>query len=64
MHPKLGEFNNSIKNISCKIKDIEKEKKVLEKELQVTQASYKNLQKDFNENETFSKLNFAMLWTT
>ena len=35
------------------IKDIEKEKKLLEKELQVelqvTQASYKNLQKNFNE---------------
>ena len=31
------------------IKDIEKEKKLLEKELQVTQASYENLKKDFNE---------------
>ena len=60
---KLGEIDNSIKNISWKLKILKKGKKLLKKELQVTQASYTNLQKDFNENEAFSKLNFAMLWT-
>ena len=31
------------------IKDIEKAKMLLDKELQITEASYENLQKDFNE---------------
>ena len=46
---KLGEFNNSIKNISWKLKTLKRRKKLLDKELQVTQANYENLQKDFNE---------------
>ena len=46
---KLGEFNNSIKNISWRLKTLKRRKKLLEKELQVTQASYENLHKYFNE---------------
>ena len=41
------------------IKDIEKEKKLLEKELQVTQAIYENLQKDFNEKRSIFQTKFC-----
>ena len=41
------------------IKDIEKEKKLLEKELQVTQASYKNLQEDFSEKREIFQTKFC-----
>ena len=41
------------------IKHIEKEKKLLEKELQVTQASYTNLQKDFNEKRGIFQTKFC-----
>ena len=41
------------------VKDIEKEKKLLEKELQVTQASYKSLQKDFNEKRGIFQTKFC-----
>ena len=38
-----------MKYISWKLKLLKRRKKLLDKELQVTQASYENLQKDFNE---------------
>ena len=41
------------------IKDIEKEKKLLEKELQVTQASYENLRKDFNGKRSIFQTKFC-----
>ena len=40
------------------IKDIEKVKMLLDKELQVTQASYENLEKDFNEKRGIFYTNF------
>ena len=41
------------------IKDIEKEKKLLENELQITQAIYENLQKDFNEKRGIFQTKFC-----
>ena len=46
------------KEHNMEIKNIEKEKKLLEKELHVTQASYKNLQKDFNEKRGIFRTKF------
>ena len=47
------------KEHTMEIKDIEKEKMLLEKELPVTQASYENLQKDFNEKRSIFQTKFC-----
>ena len=54
MLSKLGEFNNSIKNISWKLKTLKGEK--VAQKLQITLASYKSFQKHFNEGIFQTKL--------
>ena len=49
------QYKEHIMEIKC----IEKKKKLLEKDLQVIQASYKNLQRDFNEKRGIFQTKFC-----
>ena len=52
---KLGEFNNSIKNMSWKLKTLKRRKRCLKKNSRL----YKNLQKDFNEKRGIFQTKFC-----
>ena len=55
----VGRIQQQYKEHIMEIKDIEKAKKLLEKEFQGTQASYRNLQRDFNEKRGIFQTKFC-----